>query len=285
MKTYEEMAQSVLTRAKAHRTNRNRWLLGTVAAVCALGIGLGAFAMRPDTPTLQSPPVTEAPSVQAPRVTFLHTDGIETNRLEPGVKVPFKSQLRVRDVRGMTLEQIEAVCQEEHQYAEQLIDAYPEAAHDWGTLQFGPGEDQNLVLTYIDVGRFVLKLPDPEQVEEVRITTRTGAVIMCTLPRSDDPFMDEDPFAYPKPLEYILDHETMLEHYSPSRGGIATYCFMSSPLMYYLNDTLTPLSQISDTLTFTVSFRDGTQETYVIDMLFNDNGDIYALYRGPQDAV
>ena len=36
MKTYEEMAHSVISRAKAHKTMRNRFIAGSVAAVLVL---------------------------------------------------------------------------------------------------------------------------------------------------------------------------------------------------------------------------------------------------------
>ena len=278
MKTYEEMAQSVLSRAKAHKTLRNRWIVGSVAAVCAFGIGFGTLAMKPHNP--QPTPISEAPTVEAPRITFLHTDGVETTQLERGVKVPVKSQLRVRDVRGMTDEQVEAACLEEQEYAEQLIATGPEGTYGNWTQYDGHDREHNLVLTYINVGKFVLNVTDPEQVERIHLSTKTGAVVMHAMPRTDDYLLDEEPFAYPKPLEYAWDHEAIQEYYYAPSGGIPMGSSISSPLMHYLNENPIPLSQISETLTFTVDFCDGTQETYVIDMIFNDNGEVYAMYLG-----
>lgn len=37
---------------------------------------------------------------------------------------------------------------------------------------------------------------------------------------------------------------------------------------------------MSDTITFTVTYVDGTVETHSIDMIFNDDGKVYAIYRG-----
>ena len=40
------------------------------------------------------------------------------------------------------------------------------------------------------------------------------------------------------------------------------------------------LSQLSDTVTIEVTFKDGITETVIMDLIFGDSGQIYAVRRG-----
>ena len=131
MKTYEEMAQSVICRAKAHKTVRNRWIAGSVAAVLVLCACVGVMGNRPQNPTVQETPVTQTVKME-PRVTFLYAQGDTTAELKQEVKLPSHCELRVVDVSGMTDEEIKATALAEQEYADALVAAYPEdKGHGW----------------------------------------------------------------------------------------------------------------------------------------------------------
>lgn len=297
MKTYEEMAHSVMHRAKAHKKIRNRWIVGSVAAVCALGIGLGTLTMKPHTTTQQPTPMTEASiqTVEAPRVTFLYAAGDNTTEMKKGVTVPCRSQLRVIDVSGKTNDEIEAIAKKEWDNAHALVAAYPEA-QGFGTSQYRPdgtpsvGND-HLVATYVHAGHFILNVPDWSLLESIQASTKNSVLILpgfsgsAVLTRpgfsgSDVLTQLGNPFAYPQTSQYYMNEKEINESCRKFYDGIAVNIGLGSGVVRYLNDHPTPLSQLSETFTFTFNFKDGTQETYHIDMIFNDNGEIYALYRG-----
>lgn len=310
MKTYEEMARSITGRAKAHRARRNRWIAGSVAAVCALGICLGAVAMRTNDPAPETLSVTQAtvattesnvvptestvaptestvapmestvPSNEdtaRPRVTFLTSDGLETQAMEPNVTLPLASRFRVRNIRGMTQTEIEAVCQEEVEYAENLWDAHSDKkGYDWDQFPM-----KNVVITSSNAGHFILSIEDWEQLESVHVSVK-GAIRLMFLPSdcTDAELMDLTELPYPVPMGYLLTGEDLESHYLDMYGGYEISWLPSNQLCRELNDTGKPISEYSDTVTFTVTFTDGTVETYDIDMIFNDSGEVYAMLRG-----
>lgn len=304
MKTYEEMAQSVLDRAKAHKIMRNRWIAGSVAAVLALGLGLGVAVMnRPgDEPTLQNPVepheivTTTVPSVQTQpstdetnyRVTFLTTEGKNTTKMEQGMTIPLKSQLRVKDVTGMTEAEIEAVAKAEKDYAENLIAAYPDAKGP-GWMQY---DNDHLVVTYINAGCVVLKTEDLSQIESIRATTKNSTITLPAFTSQQKEALAGDPDAYygfyklyPMTQDYLITGDLLKGWYYIPYGGIQVNLGLGNGVVKHLSENPVPLSQLSETLTFTVNYVDGTVETHTLDMIFNDSGEIYATYRGADVIV
>ena len=324
MKTYEEMAQSVISRAKAHKTARNRLIAGSVAAVLALGLCVGVTVMnRPaEEPTLQTPVVTLEPTLQTSpsdmedsqtvvhvepnggsllqtlpsadtakhRVTFLYAEGENTTKMEQGMVLPLKSQLRVQDVTGMTDDEIDAVAKAEQEYADNLIAGYPDSA-GYGWSQFNPthgtDEKEHLVITYIHAGDVILKTDDISQIESIRATTKNSTLILPAFASQQWEAVADDPEAgydfhnrYPMTQDYIITGESLQQWYWIPYGGIQINLILGNGVEKYLNENSVPLSQLSETLTFTVTYVDGTVETHTTDMIFNDNGEIYALYQG-----
>ena len=291
MKTYEEMAQSVIDRAKAHKTLRNRWIAGSVAAVLALCVCVGVMGRRPqpDT-TMQEQPVTQTAKTE-PRVTFLYAQGDTTSELKQGVKLPSHCELRVVDVSGMTDEEIEAIALEEQEYADALTAAYPDdKGHGWMQYSadgYPSASNDHLVATFINAGYFILDVQDWSSVESVEATTKNSVLILPAFSGAEEK-EQIDPFAYPQSRHYHMNRGELNEAYEAGQwyyDGIGVNIGLGSGVVWYLNDNPVPLSQLSETITFTFNFTDGTQETYTIDMIFNDNGQIYTLYRGAEAAV
>ena len=287
MKTYEEMAQSVICRAKAHKAMRNRWIAGSVAAVLALCVCVGVLGNRSQNPTVQEPTVTQNLKME-PRVTFLYAQGDTASELKQGVKLPSHCELRVVDVSGMTDEEIKAIAQEEQEYADALTDAYPDDKGP-GWTQYSsngyPGVyNDPLVATFIHSGQFILKTQDWELVDSIEATTKNSVLILPGLSRTED----IDPFAYPQSRHYLINKEEVNVSYYLGKeysGGIGMNMGLGSGVVWYLNDNPIPLSQLSETFTFTFNFTDGTQETHTIDMIFNDDGQIYTLYKGAETTA
>ena len=280
MKTYEEMAQSVICRAKAHKTVRNRIIAGSVAAVLALCVCVGAMGDRAQNPTVQEP-ATHTIKME-PRVTFLYAQGNTTAELKREVKLPSCCELRVVDVSGMTDEEIKAIALEEQQYADALVANYPEdKGHGW--MQYSSDgypsiSNDHLVATFIHSGSFILKVQDWSLVESVEATTKNSVLILPGLSGTED----IDPFAYPQSRHYRMNKEELNEASKEYYGGLGFYMGLGSGVVWYLNDHPVPLSQLSETFTFTFQFTDGTQETHTMDMIFEDDGQIYTLYRGTE---
>lgn len=306
MKTYEEMAQSVICRAKAHKKARNCWI-GSVAAILVLGLSVGIMVTNAsaDDPSLQTPPavtlsdemeITPCPTggslvqtlpsqeIMKGRVTLLYAEGEKLSEMTEGVSIPCKSQLRVVDVTGMTDAEINAVAEAEKDYANGVIGSDTQN-RGYGWEQYNPAggtidESNHLLATFIYVGNFVIKTDDVSQIRNVRVATGNSTFVLPA-------FCSEQekeccmPFVYPMTRDYIIDGELLQQWYYQPYGGIEIDLGLGNGVMRYLNqnDPL-PLSQLSETMTFLVTYVDGATEAYTVDMLINESGEIHTLCRG-----
>lgn len=297
MKSCEEMARSVMNRAKARRAaTKRRVIAATAAAVCVCGVGLlalmGAGTDRTPPPVLQA---TEKPSLstsiqpttptldelqggeeKSPNgITLLHafSNGDNAVALKKDVKSPHRIKLRVRDYTGATEEEKEKICEEEKAFADGMIDAYiGESKEDWAWSQF-PGE--NAVVTNISAGVFLLRMDNPELVESVYVTV-TNVGWMNHIPSLENGENEDSGMK-----EYYLDSKQLPIYYRKSLKGITMIWGLSPEVSHEIGTNPgIQLSSLKDTITITVTFKDGTAEEHIIDMTIDDRGDVYATYRG-----
>ena len=118
-------------------------------------------------------------------------------------------------------------------------------------------------------------------VESVEATTKNNVLILLAFPSINE----IDPFGYPQSRQYCINKEELKMRCYESYGGVGVDIGLGSGVVWYLNDNPVPLSQLSETFTFTFNFTDGTRETHTVDMIFNDDGQIYTLYRGAETAT
>ena len=278
MRTYDEIAQSVIRRAKSHKAIRNRCILGVTAAVCVLGICLGFMATRSPVeegkPSLQAPIVTDPTAPQEARVTLLYNDGSQTTQMQADVMSPCRMEVRVRDVRDLTEEEKRAVCEEEKEYAREVIAAHPEAK---GYQRATYGGD-NVVMTTISAGHFILGVEDPTELESIHASVE-GVLQLCYLPPYNTEYYGQIT------REYLLERPQLLACYYEPYGGFQIGWVFSSELFLSYDEDPVSLSNFRDTITITVTFRDGTVEEHAIDILFDDDGQVYALYRNEAATV
>lgn len=298
MKTSEEMAQSVMHRARVHKIARKRKIINITAAfLCVCGIGLFAITAsrntepKPDTTQLQlntnpTPDTTPTqpntlPTVSASdviddlpeaRITLLHylADGSRRVEVQKDANTPYRMQLRVRDLRGLTEDEAEKIVNEEMEYARKLVDEYHKPMEDnaWACYT-----GENGVVTSISAGRFLLKVDDPKMVESFQVSL------------SGDGQLWHIPAEYSTDVRnYFVDAATV-ERYSLYAGGINMIWVLSSENCNKLaQDPSIPLSTFGDTITVTATYKDGTQQTDVIDIQIEDSGEVFAIYRGEAEV-
>ena len=285
MKTYEEMAQSVVRRAKAHKTNRNRCILGVTAAVCVLGISLGVMAAREPSGkeplTLQTPPVTEPVAPQAPRITMLYNDGSETVGMQKDVILPYRMEIRTRDVSGLTEAEVEAVYAEEANYANELVASYPrEQGYNWNQFRV-----EDMVFTYINAGHFILGIDDPALIKRISATFN-GAVAPTNMMEINGHLTREDIDRFHRgdfSMEYYayqVNTNAINELYDYYGGYSFGLHLNSEWVRWYVEDPADLPELFQDTISITVTFQDGTTENHVIDLMCSESGQVYAIYRG-----
>lgn len=293
MKSYDEMAQSVLVRAEKERIvqkRRNRNIvLSVIAGVCCLTCAI-LVGMRLNAPEAQDPmlnnvtvsqdkipsndtlPQDEMPSdATVPSVDEII--GIEPPDLETGpiqygtdgiallttfsdgsyvqmmenVRTPVYGQFRIRDVRGLTVEEIGKVRSEEKATAEAIFAKTKGTDHS-----FCQYSSNGAIITMLFAGRTGVMIEDFTLVEDVSITTTgVGDLVFSTA------------------------------IYNNSNARLYEVTWLPSDetdQIIYEDPTVKP-SQFRDTITFTITYKDGSVKTVIVDISFDDEGMAYIVQR------
>lgn len=276
MKTSEEMARSVMTRAKAKRAAQKRNLITTAAAlICVCGIGLGAWmaGRTPDKPVdslqNQTNPIGELRPLRL-SVLAHAAEADEILFLENGIKVPGQQMIRILDLRGMTEDEKQAAIEAEKEYAASVVKEYEK-----------PGEDNHrcfvkgkkAMVTVISAGCLHVPIEDPELVENVRVSV-SGDGQMWHIESVEDPKVGES-----FPNEYIAEGPQLREEWTYC-GGVNMIWMLSEEKKWELaNDPAIPLSSIVSTITTTVNMKDGTRLRSVVDVTVDEEGLVYFTSR------
>ena len=298
MKTSEEMARSIMGRAKAKRAAQKRNIITfAVVCVCVCSIGAGAWMLgrTPAQPvdTLQMQPTAavqtpqEVPTVptepsapnqvtniklQPIRISLLSSlsSGCNTVTLENGVRVPGQQQIRVVDMRGMTTEEKQAVADAERKYAIDFKKKYKEALLDTSWCTTG---SETAIITAISAGYLHIPIEDADLVDSVRVSV-IGDGMMYHIEGLKEETGEYIPGEYVA-KGYSLVNESML------CGGVNMIWTLSGEKMWELSkDPTIPLSSISSTITATINMKDGTKRSVIVDVSVDDDGMVYFTSRG-----
>lgn len=252
MKNYEEITQSVLNTAKVRRAaqkRRSRTIIASAAAcACALALVLFAGIKRPapapaDTAT-ENP--TAVIQVQ-PRVKLLTAVNKDTKQeLIQGVRTPFDFRMQVLDVRGMSEEEIAVLYDEQWAAAKALA---RESKLDEAISQSG---GPTAIITLISQGKFFVQIDDIDQVDDLSVTTTSAGYV----------------------------NKNKVNKPNGDAGIEFTWHMSTETINTIEKDPAMKLSQLSDTVTIEVTFKDGITETVIMDLIFGDSGQIYAVRRG-----
>ena len=271
MKTSEEMARSVMARAKAKRSAQKRNLITTAAALlCVCGIGAGVL-MAGRTPG--KPVDTTEPAALRPLKISLLAHAAETDDiviLESGIKVPGQQMIRVLDLQGMTEDEKQAAIKAEQDYAAAVVKEYEK-----------PGEDNHRVfvkgkkalVTVISAGCLHVPIEDPGLVKNVRVSV-SGDGQMWHMESVKASKAGER-----IPNEYIAEGSKLHEEWAYC-GGVNMIWMLSEEKKWELaNDPTIPLSSITSTITTTVNMKDGTRMISVVDVTVDEEGFVYFTAR------
>ena len=248
MKSYEEMTEAVLTRVGKERQvcqRRKRSVLTVITSVCCLSIILvGALWLgQPDRK------MPERNVNREPRMSFVvkcSATEVQPAKLIKDLVVPCQSMVRVCDVTGLS--EIEA-------------DEVWKAAKDFGKTVFANTDaddssshwkSDTAIISLICDGRIELLIDDIHEVEDMHATTTDmGAVSLGAADRS-------------------TGNDSVVVYWTLSQAAIKQI----------EDDPKIKLSDLSYSITVDLTFRDGTTEHALIDIIVEDDGYVYAAQRG-----
>lgn len=281
MKTSEEMARSVMTRAKAKRADQRRNLITGVAAllcVCCIGAGVWMVGRTPanKVDTLQVQPTVSQQGADVelrPLKISLLAYAAEADDiviLESGIRVPGQQQIRVLDLRGMTEDEIQAAYEAEKEYAASVVEQFRKPNEDAHSCFF---TGKNAMVTVISAGCLHVPIEDPDLVESVRVSV-TGDGQMWHIETLEDVQIGES-----IPGEYIAEGGQLKQEWT-NCGGVNMIWMLSGEKKRELgNDPTIALTSITSTITTTVNMKDGAKLTSVVDVTVDEEGFVYFTSR------
>ena len=250
MKSYEEMTRCILSRVEEEKKmeKKRRKIVGT-AAICVCSVALAVLMgvrLPINIPEATPENTTAVISSQTSGITLLHAtgNGDAQQKLIKDVVVPFSLKIRVRDVRGQDRAK---VLEEEKAYAK----AAQEVSRTENCMEQYISEAA--IITLVSDGHFCLIMEDYSQVQDVFITTtQTGLATFGPYTRSGE-----------------------------GESGVMVFWTLSDETIGQIEkNPALKLSEIQDTVTVTLEFKDGSTESAVIDMTVDDEGQVYAVQRG-----
>jgi hypothetical protein len=265
MKSYREMTESVLEKAdteikKKERRRRNVVFI-TASSLCfallltVLGVGMGqptgVVPMLPGEQPGLSVDVTDAPdpTQQAKvKITYLTSIKGQTTQkpMSPDVSLPLSAMVRVRDIRGLSEEEVAKVREEEKAFADDVL-SFGNAYVNWYNYQ-------DAIISYTSRGTITLEIDDPTSILDIDFaTTEVGFVVVCYTSSSSS-----------SSTEYGVDFDWKIS--SKTANAIK-------------EDPTFPLESIRDTLTVTVHYADATTETYIFDITVDAEGQVFVTQR------
>ena len=297
MKNYDELTNNLLERRDRYvaEQKKKRRVISVVTSLCCvclvallglvLGMWQGEMFAGPPPATLDDSIIVGEKDYNDPdeltptigldnaKPTFVllsaTTDDASEEKLQKNILVPFKTEIRIRNIAGISESELLEIIKEENSYAEQLNTTYPKG------VSYGRWGRDNVMISTINTGRFVVRFENYETVSKIKISASETGILnvypkatgfICTTNGNTTIAIDKIG------IEEICSETTS--------GGVELYWQISSKLADMIDENpMTDLSEFSDTLTFTVEYSDGRTEVAVVDMIFDNNGQVYAVLR------
>ena len=303
MKDYKEMTESVLQQAStraAHRKHQRRMATGLIAAslclailICAVGFGVGRNPADTTQPTISlenpttvpttlptetepSQPETTAPKqeeviVTTDNVYFLSAteEGAALEPVQGNMTFPIAHMFRIVDLREMTAE-------EKYKAKMEAVELEDEFRKQYGKLRgeghYGTYSSEKVIIQQFSAGFASVVILDNSQVDSVEKET-TGV------------FNLGDTSAIHYEDVTLGQGEHAVTFPAGSKRLFLTLSMSLETQATYVTDPSTPLSNLSDTVTITIHYKNGTKEIVMIDITVDDNGQVYMPQRGNNTGV
>lgn len=248
MKSYEEMTEDVLNRARKekqirqHRKNTVITMIAGMFCLCIAILGVLQFHM-PDHHTSAQNVDRESRMSFILRCSAAQAD---TAELIKDMVVPCQSMIRICDVTGFSETESEKAWTEAKDFAKGVFSN--SAADDSSSLW----RSDTAIISLICDGRLELVVEDIAAVEDMIVTaTEMGAAGLGA-------------------ADYYEKNDSIVLYWTLSDAAIKQI----------EKDPGIKMSTLSNTLTVKVKFKDGTTESATIDIIINDDGYVYAAQRG-----
>ena len=256
MKSYEEMTQSVLTRAKAQRKTQKRRRATAWTSVAIAGcLCMALLAVVNSGQSAPQNPAQQLETTPKARIMLLtDAEDFQSKELVRDVMEPYRFLIRVTDATGMDADARKAAMDAEKEYSQQMWT--PSGANRSFTCYGG----EKAIISLMSAGRLMVIVDDYDMIKDYKVTTTDNG--------------------------YISDYAHVDQDVPGVAQGIGFGWTLSNAAIEQLEaDPATQLSGLSDTITVSLEFLDGTTQTIVADVIIQDDGQVFIVHRGSTVTV
>ena len=259
---------------KAHR-NRIKIFVPAVSAVMCVAVFALCITNLPAKDTLSTLPGKAESTASDSTATgwggvllaYAADGDVETQYLELGVTVPLSYKMTVTDLRGLSEEERDRVVEKgERRYKKEMEDSSGARVY-YGGYQVM----KNVVICRVVCNEYVLDIDYPESVESIHLScTKYGLL-------GYPDWRDEAESSFVSGTDLTIPGDVYAQLIQLDRGHFGIDWRASGEMDEAIDaDPDKPLSSYSDTLAFTVHFKDGTTAQSVIELTFDDEGNLTA---------
>ena len=238
---------------------------------------------NPTTPPTTQPEATEPaqPETTEPKqeeivvntgnVFFLTAteEGAALGPVQGNMTFPIAHMFRIVDLREMTAE-------EKYKAKMEAVELEDEFRKQYGKLRgeghYGTYSSEKVIIQQFSAGFASVVILDNSQVDSVEKET-TGVFNLG----------DSRAIHYEDVTLGQGEHAVTLP--AGSKRLFLTLSMSLETQETYVTDPSTPLSNLSDTITVTIHYKNGTKEIVMIDITVDDNGQVYMTQRGNNTGV
>ena len=282
MKSYEEMSNAVMEKVRIRKAVQRQMKRSALcaASVCCLVLVVSVVTnnLRPERPPIQ----IEKPTDYTTNVSTAPTKEISSQKeeksrttvwcgsssgrtevLKENVSIPYKGELRVRNVSAMTAEERQQVLEEEKNYVTEVLGENP------GDGAYSRYCRDNVIVTSITGGAFSIAFDNIETVSHIKISSTENGYIFY--PRFSG-------IKYNVPNGFAVTVEVDGDRL---RKGLAMLKTDKFKMVWAPNPSVAErldedpdadLAQFSDQVIISVTHSDGTVETKTVVIQVCDDG-------------
>lgn len=270
---------------------------GVAVALCfaVIGTSIGVFSNKNEVELVPQTQSSSEYCVAAPgfaMIAYAKENGEKVTEHFLATKTPLKYNITVTDIRGKSEKEIEKLMKS----STEKIDSV-ELPEDVASAQQGTERLDNILLTRTEYNYFDLDLPADivDSIKEIRVanTSKYGEIVV----ECPDVFYTENgEYIYEchdgdtiKDINimdgFLCGNNILLkgERYEKIKRLNLNFGIYWQPAqeMYYLLDKEqnAGFSKIKDTLTFEVEFKDGSLSKSVLEISFDENGNMFATTK------
>ena len=297
MKNYEEMTKNVFHRRDAYLAKKNQQRIVVGSTLAAAACLTGVITLRQGHPTTENstlfeatlpsqtlvqtqPPTSPIPSLpavtEANLTVLAYTVNGSQTQLEKNIALPLAYYMGVTDIRSLsTEEEIKTLMDRQSAATEEYLQKLCGSDDLRGICHARVLRRENFIISSLRCGSLQLCLDQMNNIQSINVKTSSGYGEVTV---HQDVF--DDSHSYERGFDVTVDTEALTDN-----ALLIDWMYSAKLLAELETDPTAALTDFSDTITVTVIYQNGTEQSCCIDIIINEDSSIWALLHSQQNQI